>query len=73
MQIIEPRPKARQPFKTRKEVVGQANKIMDLISSADSAEEEQLTQDTDLLQSWTCGGILKKIKDEPKFDKSKND
>ena len=54
-------------------IVYQPDEDNDLISSDDSAEEEQLTQDTDLLQSWTCGGIPKKIKDEPKFDEGKND
>ena len=40
MKIIEPRPKARQPFKTRKEVVGQVNKIMDLIEKGDFEKAE---------------------------------
>ena len=44
MQIIEPRPKARQPFKTRKEVVGQANKIMDLIEKGDLEKAEHETR-----------------------------
>lgn len=26
-----------------------------------------------ILMDWTCGGIPKKIKDEPKFDEGKND
>ena len=40
MIIITPRPKSRQPFKTRKEAKRQMNKIIDLIEKKDLEKAE---------------------------------